>query len=257
MRPLWLWLRSSWWVTPLMLAALSAGLLRTGAWRWDWAWMLSTVAGSTLLASPVLAAAAALVTLRSYPPVLAELATTTRRGDAVLVQAGLVVWLQALVGYGTCLGAGALGCWRYEADQRGLVLPWQLLTAPAALLAAVVLGLLVGRLVRSAWAVPALAVGLFLAHRPFFWTPLPELVTLKMATGSMANAGLRTIPEHLMATTAVNLLLAAGLGVLLQWLSRPAGARPWRWLVVTGVCLAVLLVVMGWGWDETYQPIPA
>ena len=257
MRPLGLWLRSSWWLSPMMLLAFGSGLLRGSAWRWDWSWMFSLVTGSTLLASPLLATAAVVVMLRSYPRGLLDLTSVTPRGGLIPFQAGAALWLQAMLSYALCLGVGAYWCQQYEADQRGLVLPWQLLTAPAALAAAVALGLLVGLLVRSPWAVPAVTVGLFLGHRPLYWTSLPELVTLTMATGSMANAGSRPAPTHLAATVAVNLLLALAACALLHRFGHPSGARPRRWLVIAAALLAALLVVMGWGWGDAYQPIPA
>ncbi|MDO5287649.1 MAG: hypothetical protein Q4G45_12635 [Actinomycetia bacterium] len=257
MKPLWLWLRASWWLGPLLLISLSAGLLRNGAWRWDWSWMLSAVAGSTLLACPLLAAAAVVVVLRSFPVSLQQITTVTKRGHAVLLDLALVLWVQALLAYLVVLGIGIYWCLWYEADPRGLTLPWQLLTAPAALLAAVVLGLLIGRLVRSAWTVPALAVALFLSHRVFYELPLPELVTLEMVTGSMTNAGMRPVPVHLAATVTVNLLLSLAAAALLHWMTYPPGGRPRRWLVLAGAAAGVLVVMMGWGWSGTYQPIPA
>jgi len=257
MRGTLLWLRRTWWVGVVIAAVYAIVFVRSLAWKWDWAWMLSILGGGTLLASPALAGAATVVMLRLFPADAREVTSVSAKPWAPVLHITTAVWLHALAAYAAA-GAIASGlCALYEGDRKGVVLPWSVLVGPAALLAAAAIGVLVGLLLKSAWAVPLVVLGLFLGHRPTYWTTLPELFTLKQATGSAANAGFRPIADHLIASCVVNLLTAAGLLAVAFYLSSPRRLRRSALIVLAVVLFGAVAVVFGWGWPASYELIPS
>ena len=147
-------------------------------------------------------------------------------------------------------------CVAYDADQKGVVLPWSVLAGPFALLAAGALGVAVGMTLRGAWVVPVIVIAVFLAHRVTYWSVLPELFTLKQATGSAANGGYRQLGWHLVASCLVNALAAAALLSWSCYVVRPRGLRPRVFLAVAGLGIAAIALVLGWGWTDSYEVIP-
>lgn len=251
-----LWLRRSWWVGIVILAVYAYVFMRAMAWRWDWSWMLSVLGGGTLLASPALAGAATVVVLRQFPADARDVMSVGVRSWAPCLQITAAIWLHAAGAYLISGTVASALCAVYQADRKGLVLPLPVLVGLAALLAAAVLGVVVGLLVKSVWAVPLVVLGLFLGHRPTYWTTLPELFTLKQATGSAANSGYRPVVGHLAGTLMVNLLSACALLVVGAFLSAPPGLRKKRLLLVALALLVAVGVIFGWGWPTTYEPIP-
>ena len=148
-------------------------------------------------------------------------------------------------------------CELYEADRKGVMLPWSVVTGPLALLAAAALGVALGLIFRGLWTVPLVVLAVFLGHRVTYWSALPELLTLKQATGSAANGGYRQLGAHLMASAAVNAMAALALLAIGAALSYPRGLRPRLLAIVVGVCVVVIGIVLGWGWADSYEPIPS
>jgi hypothetical protein len=251
-----LWVRRTWWVGVLIAAVYAIALMRSLAWKWDWAWMLSILSGATLLPSPALAGVATVVMLRLFPADAREVTSVSAKPWAPALQIAIAVWLQALAAYIVAGAIAATVCALYQADRKGVLLPWTVLVGPAALLAASALGVLLGLVTRSGWSVPLVVLGLFIGHRPTYWTNLPELFTLKQATGSAANAGYRPVVGHLLATLAVNVLTAAGLIALSFYFSAPRGLRQKRLVAIAFALMMVVAIIFGWGWPASYEPIP-
>lgn len=261
-----MWVRASWrGVLPFLVVAQTASMLNVQpldgvpiGWRADWSWMLSKWNGATLLLSPVAAAAVVAVTLRHFgPEVQAGLPAGVSRWRPI-AHITAAVALQAWAVQSVALGVGAVVCWANAAEASGLTLPWQLMTGPAAVLAAVSAGAVVAVLAPVVWSVPGVLFGMFLAHRLFFWHGFPELFTTESATW-MVDGG-RPVPAHLAATVQLNLVVAIGLwaGLVLV-----AGNQTWRSLIALVVCvlataaaLAIYLPFVMSGAMDTYERIP-
>lgn len=137
-------------------------------------------------------------------------------------------------------------------------MPWQLVTAPSALAAAVAVGVLAAVLLPSPWIVPGVLLVMFLSHRVFYWEGYPELFTLEMATWVVAGA--RPIPGHLMATVVLNVVTFVGSLAGLHFLTAPAGVRPrWAPLVVVAMATLAAAVYVPFvvaGVIDTYELLP-
>lgn len=260
-----MWIKASW---KLILSALAVAQLMVlynvqpvdgipFGWRVDWSWMLSVWSGATLLMSPVAAAAVvALVLINVGPEVQQGLPANVQRwGPVAHISAAVAV--QGLFVQLVALGICSLVCWLCQADPRGLTLPWQLLTAPVALLAGTAVGSAVAMLIPTFWSIPGVLFALFLAHRIFFWHGWPELFTTEMATG-MVTGG-RPIPAFLAATTWLNVVTAVAIWSGLIFVTHRGRHRPWLALLISLVCIGVALTiympfVLADAWD-TYEPI--
>lgn len=240
MSVVWMWVRASWQVVlPVLALAQLAAMVNVQpldgipvGWRADWSWMLSVLNGATLLVSPASAALVVALTLRYFGPDVQEGLPGGVPRWRPIAHIALAVLLQGFGVQVIALVIGSSVCWLNGASTEGLTLPWQLVTGPAALLAAVALGAAVAALVPTVWSVPVVLFGVFLAHRVFFWHGYPELFTTEMATW-MVDGG-RPLPSHLAATVGLNLAVATSLWSGLVFLIDPRGRRA---LVALVVCL--------------------
>lgn len=259
-----MWVRRSWrWMVPLTLLTQVVSFMnyhsgpddRAIPWSGDWSWMLSAWSGSTLPLSPVAAAGAAYLLIRQMPRGVRQLTAPLRRHVRPALDIAMAVWLQAVGAQLITLIGGAAICFAADADPSGLTLPWQALTGPAALLAAVLAAVAVAAAVDSPWTVPAVALGMYFCHRIFYWKGYPELFTLEAATGAVEGA--RPIPEHLMASIGLNLAVALAAVAVLVIVSAAPGLRS---RLAMGIAVAALatavLIVLPWmlaGTLDTYE----
>lgn len=261
-----IWWRSTWWVLPTTLVlqllvmrnvqSLDDSLLP--GWRLDWGWMLGVWNGGTLLISSFMASVAAMVMVRHWPHELRQQLAPLPKSRTVLIHLVTVLYAQALVAMLIVLGIAAVVCYMNQASMPTATLPWQLFTGPAALLAAVMLGIAFGTLFGDLVLIPLLGFGVMLAHRIFYWQGYPELFTTEIPTVSAEGA--RPMPLHLLSTIALNLVVALGLWFFVDWLNRVPGMRS-RWLLVASViCLvAALAIYLPWVFfstGDTYEYIP-
>ncbi len=265
MSAVFMWVKASW---KLVLPTLTIAQLMVMSnvrpvdgipfgWRVDWSWMLSVWSGATLLMSPVAAAAVvALVLVNVKPEIQQVLPANVQRWkpvfhiSAAVAAQGFAVQLSALTVCG-------LVCWLCQADPRGLTLPWQLFTGPAALVAGIAVGSAVAMLIPSYWSIPGVLFAMFLAHRVFFWHGWPELFTIEMPTW-MVTGG-RPIPRLLIATVSLNLMTAVAIWSGLVFVTHRGKNRPWLAMLLCGACIGVALAiylpfVQADAWD-TYEPI--
>lgn len=270
MSGLGLWARRTWWWLLPMLAVvqgfamtaahrdLAEGVAVFPSWSVDWAWMLSVNSGATLLLSPTAAAATAFMLARDWPESLQGVTRATLHpASAIFHVVGCVVitaWLVQLAG----LVIGSILCWFHGAEAAGVTLPWQALTGPAAVTAAVAAGACVGVLYPSLWSVPGVAIVLFVGHRLFLDRPYPELFTIEMAT--WFNTEARPAPVHLLATIVVNLLISVALLAMIAWNARPRRTRP-SWLIVIALAAVSASLLTAWPFvsgaiDTTYENLP-
>ena len=169
----------------------------------------------------------------------------------------LAIFTWGLLAQAASLALNSAMCVAYDADGGGVTLPWQLLTGPLALAAAVAAGALATCLFPTGWTIPGLLLGIFLLHRVFFWHGYPELFTTESA--SVAMTGFRPKPVHLAATSGLNLAAAALALASYRWLWAPAEAsRRWPVLALLAAVayiaiLAPFLIVDDW---NTYEPVP-
>ena len=256
-----IWWRRTWWVFPSALVIQFLVMRNVQSidglpgWRVNWGWMLGVWNGGTLLLSPFLAAAAAMVMIREWPHSLRQQVAPLPRGRSAVVHIFATLYLQGLAAMAVGLAIGVAMCASYGASIESATLPWQLFTGPAALLASVLLGMTAGTLFGDILAVPLLGFGVFLAHQVFFWSGFPELFTTEVPTWFYEDA--RPKATHLIATIALNLTIAAGLWSFLDWITRLPGMRPKTLLVLSTACLsAALMVYLPWvlaGNTETYE----
>lgn len=208
-------------------------------------WMLSGWDGATLLLSPTAAAIAAYLVIRQLPAEVRQVMLPLRRHVRPVFGIVVAVWLQGLVVQLVTLGFGVAACALAGADPRGLTMPWQLLTGPVALPAAILAGAAIAGMFTVPWTVPGVAIAMFLAHRVFYWEGYPELFTLEAATGAMPDA--RPLPSHLMATIAINILIALARAAVLVYQSGAARVRSRLALPVAVVTvLAAIAVFLPW-----------
>ena len=262
--PLMIWWRKTWWLFPSALAIMFLVMRNVQpveginpGWSVNWGWMLGVWNGGTLLLSPFMAACAARVMIRDWPHGLREQIAVLPRGRSSSRHIFAVLYLQGLAAMLTAIGVAAVLCaWR-GAPIESATLPWQLFTGPAALFAAVALGMAVGTLFGNLIAIPLLGFGVFLAHQLFFWSGFPELFTPEIPTWFYEDARPKT--THLMATVALNLVVGTGLWIFLNWLTRLPRMRPALLLVGCALCLsAALAIYLPWviaGNMDTYERI--
>lgn len=246
-----MWWRRTWWALPaalviqlfMMQNVQPVGDSVLPGWRVNWAWMLGVWNGATLLLSPFLAATAAMVVIRDWPRELHFQAAVMPRGAAVYRQIIGVLWCQGFIAQVLTLIPGVVICLAEGAPLETGTWPWQLFTGPAAILASVTLGAGVGALLQDIWAVPMVGVGIFLAHRVFFWRAYPELFTMEFPTWYHDDA--RPIPSLLIATTALNLVTAGITYLVLRWIMSTPGFRRRSLLVgaVAGLVLAAAIYI--------------
>lgn len=260
-----MWLRATWkLILPVLALAQLAVMVNVQpvdgvpfGWRLDWAWMLSVWSGATLLLSPASAAAVvALVLLNIGPDVQEGLPASVPRWRPV-AHISLAVAIQGLVVQAVALAVGSLTCWFCAADARGMTLPWQFFTGPAALLAGVSVGSAVALLVPTFWSIPGVLFALFLGHRAFFWRGWPELFTTEMATW-MVTGG-RPIPRFLAATTFLNLVTTVAIcSGLVFVVHNGRRRRPWVALFLCigaiATALAIYLPFVFSDAMDTYEP---
>lgn len=259
-----IWWRRTWWVFPCGLLVMFLVMRNVQpvegvipGWRVSWGWMLGVWNGGTLLLSPFMAAVAAKVMIRDWPHSLREQVAPLPRGRWSTVHILVALYLQGLAAMVVALIVGAGLCASYGAPLESATLPWQFFTGPAALFAAILLGMVVGVLFGDILVVPLLGFGVFLAHQIFFWSGYPELFTTEVPTWFYEDAQPKA--THLMATIALNLATAAGLWFFLDWITRLQGMRPRTLLVACAVCFgAALAIYLPWvvsGNMDTYEPI--
>lgn len=240
-----LWCRRLWWVLPVLLAVHGVSILRFSAsWR-HWGWMLSTVQGATILASPVAAGIGAFVVIREWSPgIRTSLASLPRPARPVLDLFCALV-LMALAAQAVWLGVGCLAATELGARPDGVTLPWQVLTGPAALAASIALGCLVGIARPRLLSAAVVAIGVFGYYilRGSWWR-LPPLLLVEQPTAS--GGALRPRVSWLATEAGANLALAAALVAATMWLAHPAGRRPDSWMVigVLGTAAAIVLSVV-------------
>lgn len=263
-----LWIRKTWrWVLPSMLVLQVLAMVNVQpvdetnplpGWRVDGAWMLSVWSGATLLLSPVGAAITAALVLREFPREVQRAVAPLRRGWRPILHIASAVGVQGLAAQVSTLIGGVAICWANSADFSGVTLPWQLLTGPAALIAAVSMGAGIGFVFPSPWSVPITAFGMFLAHRALYWWGFPELFTTEMATWMMT--GLRPIPAHLAATVALNAVTTVAVWAIVVHLSETLRIRRRLPLIVAALAIAAAaaayLPFVLEGAVNTYEPIP-
>lgn len=258
------WWRKTWWLFPaalLIQLVVMQNIQPVGdvapGWRVSWGWMLGVWNGGTRLLSPLMAAVAAMVMLRDWPQGMRGQIAPLPRGRASYRHILAVLYLQGLAVMLVSLAVGAALCASHGAPIESATLPWQLFTGPAALLAAVVLGMLSGCLVKDIWVVPLLGFGVFLVHQVFFWSGYPELFTTEIPSWYYEDA--RPKATHLLATIGLNLAVAVGLWCVLDWVTRVEGLRPRVLLAAAGLCLATALAIyLPWviaGNMDTYELI--
>lgn len=256
------WFRKTRWLFPISLAIMvlvmrnvqPVGDIVPG-WRVNWGWMLGVWNGGTMLLSPFLASVAAMVMIRDWPQSMREHAATLPRGGTGSLHVLVVLYGQALAAMVVALIIGSVLCLAQGAPLDSATLPWQLLTGPAALFASVLLGMVVGTLLGDLIVIPLLGFGVFMAHQIFFWESYPELFTTEVPTWFYEDA--RPIAAHLMATVGLNLVVGAGLGCLLQWLTALPRMRRPLLLIGSAVCLAAAFAIfLPWVFSEdvgTYE----
>ncbi len=261
--PVAFWRRRTWWVLPSALVGQFLVMRNVQpidglpGWRISWGWMLGVWNAGTILLSPLLAAATAMVMIREWPDGLRQQVAPLPRGRSAVGHILGVVYLQGLAAMAIALAVGVAMCASYGAPLTSATLPWQLLTGPAALLAGLLLGMTVGTVFADILVVPLLGFGVFLAHQVFFWWGFPELFTTEVPTWYYEDA--RPKATHLIATIALNLTVAAGLWFFLDWIVRLPGTRPKGLLVACAACVAAALAIyLPWvlaGNTETYEYI--
>lgn len=265
MSAVFMWIKASWKVILPILAVAQLMVLYNVqpvdgvpfGWRVDWSWMLSVWSGATLLMSPVAAAGVvALVLINVDGEVQQGLPAHVQRWRPV-AHISAAVAVQGFAVQLVALGICALVCWLCQADPRGVTLPWQLLTAPFALLAGIAVGSAVALLLPTFWSIPGTLFALFLAHRIFFWHGWPELFTTEMATW-MVTGG-RPIPRFLAATTWLNIVTAVAIWSGLIFVTHRGRHRPWWALLVCiagiGAALAIYLPFVLADAMDTYEPL--
>ncbi|GAB2488491.1 hypothetical protein GCM10027030_23220 [Luteococcus sediminum] len=212
-----MWTRACWkFLVPAMLAvqvfcmlnAQSVDSTSLPAWALDWSWMLSLWSGGTLLLSPVAAAAVVLLIHRAWRDPVDALVGGLARAPRSRLDILAAVYLMGVAVQAVTLALGSALCVIGHANATGVTLPWQLLTGPAALLAAVCLGGVIGEYWKDPWAVPVTAIAIFLSQNVFYAEGYPELLATEAAGWFMT--GYRPIPGHLAATVAANILMAVG-----------------------------------------------
>lgn len=263
-----MWVARTWfWVVPLFLIAHWVDMMNVPApsdialplWSLDWSWMLSYWAGGTLLLSPIAAGVAVFLVGKGFPPDARAVVSPLPRGARPAFDIWAAVWLQGFAVQAVTLAIASLFCWVQGGDPRGVTLPWQLVTAPVALGAAVGVGVLAALVVPRAWTLPAVVLGLFLGHRLFYTEGYPELFTLEAAGYIVHNA--RPMPRHLASTVALNLVVGLMLALLVRFVLRVRGSRG-AWLYVVGAgallvsALAIVLPWVWWGTGDTYEMLP-
>lgn len=261
-----MWVRATWrLVVPAMAVAQLAVLYNVQpvdgvpfGWRVDWGWMLSVWSGATLLMSPAGAAVVvALVLVNLGPEVQEGLPASVPRWRPV-AHVSAAVAVQGLAVQVVALGVCSLVCWVNAADPRGVTLPWQVLTGPAALVAGISVGAAVALLIPSYWSIPGVLFGLFVGHRVFFWNGWPELFTTEMATW-MVTGG-RPIPRLMLATVELNAVTSVGIWAGLIFLVQRLPRRPWVALVVCllaiGAAATIYLPFVLADAMDTYEPVP-
>lgn len=263
-RPSWMWLKATWWVAPILLGIqvfeMSSAQPVDGippGWRVDWSWMLSLWNGATLLLSPAICAiTVALIHTQMSTPIRQALPPTVHHWR-VITHITTAVLTQALTAQALTLALATTICLANSASPQGLTLPWQLLTGPCAAIAAATLGAAIAVWIDNPWAIPGSALGVFLAHRIFFWRGYPELFTLEGATWIVDG---RPIPTHLAATVALNLLIATALAASVKLRTTQPGQHHTATITtITITLLAALAVFLPFvltdAWD-TYEPHP-
>lgn len=247
--PLVMWWTKTAWAFALFLL-VQIGAMWNGekidgtllpTWVTDWSFMLSKWAGRTLLLSPIAAAVTVFVVLRNLGPSVQSALVPLRRGWRPVVDSAGAIVIWGLAAQMVGLGVGAALCLTFNADASGLTLPWQLLTGPAALIAAISVGAAAACMFPSPWTIPGVLIGMFLLHRLFYWHGFPELFTTESAT--VAMTGWRPKATHLAATVALNAIVVGTVFALHRWLTGAAGG-PRRWTVLTIVGLLAYLAVL-------------
>lgn len=260
--PVRIWWRRTRWVLPCAMVVMFLVMRNVQpvedvipGWRVNWGWMLGVWNGGTLLLSPFMAAVAALVMVREWPYGLREQVAPLPRGRSSNFHILVVLYLQGLAAMILALIVGIVLCTSYGAPIETATLPWQLFTGPAALLAAILLGMAIGALFGEILIIPLLGFGVFMAQQIFFWKGYPELFTTEIPTWFYEDA--RPIAAQLKATIALNLVTAAGLWFFLDWITRLQGMRPRVLLIACVACLAAgLAIYIPWvasGNIDTYE----
>lgn len=260
-----LWLRVTWPLVPLFVVTHAISFLNCQevegyavCWGGHWSWMLSIWSGSTLLVSPLAAASVVAVVVRYFGPQVQEGLPSQAPPWRPVAHICLAVTIHGLVTMLVALAVGCAVCAAYGANPAGLTLPWQVLTGPAALCAAVPVGALVALLLPSAWSVPVVLFGMFQAHMLLFWWGFPELFTIERATWIVDDG--RPMPVHLMSTVGLNLVVMAALWLCLRVLGGRPRMRPWRLLLPAAACMAASLAIylpfVFAGARDTYEHLP-